>query len=369
MKNLYLVLGLFFLNYTIQATEVRVKDATRVHGMEEYFVVGFGIVVGLTGSGDSDKELTQQALANMLKQFQLDIDETQLKVNNCAAVKITARVRGGSKSGDMLNATVSTVGDASSLLGGTLIMSPVLGADGTLWGIAQGSLIVGGSSFGEAGAGGDSIIKNVPTNGMLIGGLKLQVDVGNQDYLKSDEVNFVLREPDFSSAKAMTEAINKTFTGAAIADGSNHVRVKVPQSFYQTNKMVDFIAEVQQIRFKIDKVARVMINERTGSIVADGFVKISEVAISHGNIVVNIKNTLNVSQAQPDSFQGETVVVPDTETSVNEENAKLIHLPEINNVTELVESLNKLGVSPRDMMSIFHILKDSGALHAELVTQ
>ncbi|MCM8529566.1 MAG: flagellar basal body P-ring protein FlgI [Lentisphaeraceae bacterium] len=350
-------------------TIVRIKDVSRIMGQEEYFVTGFGIVTGLGGTGDSDKELTQHALNNMLKHFKLQISEEELKVQNCAAVKITARIRGGSFKGDMVNCTISTIGDASSLLGGELIMSPVLGADAQLWGIAQGALTVGGGVFGEAGAGGESITKNIPTVGMLVSGLKLERDVGNLDYLNQDQLTFLLNHHDFTSAKHMTSSINDKFIGAAVADGENRIRVKVPNSYFQQNKVIDFISEVQQLTFESDRKARIIFNERTGAIVVGGEVKISEVAVSHGNIVVRVKNTLNVSQAQPDAFGGATVVTPDTETDFQEEDSKLQYIPEITNVQQLVESLNKLGVSPRDMMSIFHILKDSGALHAELVTQ
>lgn len=371
MKKLLLLI-IFLSALIVEAqvkTSVRVKDVTRIKGQEDYFVSGFGLVVGLAGTGDSDKEMTQHALNNVLKHFQLQIDEAELKVQNCAAVQITARINGGSFKGDIMNCTVSTIGDAQSLLGGTLLMSPVLGADGQLWAIAQGGVTVGGGVFGEAGAGGDAVTKNHPTVGMVVGGMKLQRDVGNLDYLYQDQITFLLNNRDFTAAKQMTDAINTKFIGAALADGENRIRVKVPNSYFQDNKIVDFISEVQQIQFKTDHRARVTINERTGAIVVNGEVKVSEVAISHGNIVVRVKNTLNVSQAQPDAFGGQTVITQDGQTDVQEDKTKLHYIPEITSVQQLVDNLNKLGVSPRDMMSILHILKDSGALHAELVTQ
>jgi flagellar P-ring protein FlgI len=371
----YLILFFIVLSFSGLEAEikrknmVRVKDVTRIKGQEDYFVTGFGIVTGLSGTGDSDKELTQHALANVLQHLQLQIDETDLKVQNCAAVQITARIRGGSFKGDMINCTISTIGDASSLLGGQLQLSPVLGADGKLWAIAQGALTVGGGVFGESGAGGDEIIKNIPTVGMLVGGLKLQKDVGDLEYLYKDQLTFLLSQHDFTSAKNMTAAINEKFLGAAIADGENRIRVKVPNSYFQANKVIDFISDVQQINFQVDQRARVIINERTGTIIVGGDVKIAEVAVSHGNIVVRVKSTINVSQAQPDAFGGETVATEDIQTDVQEEESKLHYIPEITSVQQLVDSLNKLGVSPRDMMSILHALKDNGALHAELVSQ
>ncbi|MCM8535828.1 MAG: flagellar basal body P-ring protein FlgI [Lentisphaeraceae bacterium] len=373
MRN-FLILLFILVGFSLHAqkkskTIVRIKDTSRILGQEEYFVTGFGIVVGLGGTGDSDSELTQHTLKNLLTHFKLQLTEEQLRVQNCAAVKITATVRSGSFSGDMLSCTVATIGDASSLLGGELIMSPILGADGELWGIAQGGLTVGGGVFGEAGAGGDSIVKNIPTVGRLVGGLKLKRDVGNLDYLNQDQLTFLLNHHDFTSAKNMTASINEKFTGAAVADGENRIRVKVPNSYFQQNKVVNFISEIGQLTYETDKEAKIIFNERTGTIIVGGEVKISAVAVSHGNIVVRVKNTLNVSQAQPDAFGGATVVTPDSSTDFQEDNSKLQYIPEITNVQQLVESLNKLGVSPRDMMSIFHILKDSGALHARLVTQ
>ncbi|MCH2206829.1 MAG: flagellar basal body P-ring protein FlgI [Lentisphaerales bacterium] len=371
MKKMLLLLcfiSLIFIDLQAK-TKVKIKNASRIQGHEEYFLTGFGLVTGLSGTGDSDKELTQHSLNNILKHFQVQIDEEELKVQNVAAVQITATISGGSFKGDMLNCTVSTIGDAQSLLGGTLVMSPLLGADGQLWGIAQGALTVGGGVFGEAGAGGDAVTKNHPTVGMVIGGLKLEKDVGNLDYLNQGQLTFLLHNRDYTAAKHMTDAINERFIGAALADSANRIRVKIPNSYFQENKIVDFISEVQQLEFNTDHIAKVTINERTGAIVVNGEVKVSEVAISHGNIVVRVKNTLNVSQAQPDAFGGDTVITPDTQTDVQEDKTKLHYIPEITSVQQLVDNLNKLGVSPRDMMSILHILKDSGALHAELVTQ
>jgi len=369
MKNL-LTLFIFIAicsSATAEGLKIRIKDASRIDGMESYFVTGFGIVVGLNGSGDSDKELTQHTLSNMLKNFNIDITESELKVKNCAAVKITALIRGGLHKGDTVNATISTVGNATSLQGGTLLMSPIIGSNGKICGIAQGSLVVGGFSFGEAGPGGDTVIKNVPTGATLVNGLKLTKDFGNNDYLLSNKINFLLKEPDFTSAQNMAAVINTKFNGSAIADTESQVRVNIPKSFTDQNKRVAFISQLQQLRFEVDRLARVVINERTGTIVVGGEVKISEVAISHGNIIVNIKNTTRVSQPTPDG--GRTVVANDGKTKVNEELPLLHQIPAISNIQELVTALNKLGVTPRDMMSIFQTLREAGALHAELITQ
>ena len=371
MKKLILILITVLLTSVTaqQKLNVRIKDVSRLDGAKDYFVSGYGIVAGLSNTGDSDAELIQHTVNNVLKNFNIEITESQIKANNLAAVLITARIRGGSHKDDMVSCTISTLGDASSLLGGTLLMSPIYGTDGNLWGVAQGELVVGGGVFGEGGEGGDTITKNVPTSAKIINGLKLRKDVGSNDFLKRDELTFILRDPDYASAQSMTEAINKAFTGAAFADTKGRIRVKVPQSYAEQGQVVKFVADVEKLRFETDRVARVIINEKTGTIVVGGEVKISEVAISHGNIIVRVEKKTDVSQALPDAPGGNTVTFEDKDTKFTEEKGKLKHVPAIGNVKDLVESLNSLGVKPRDMMSIFHALRDSGALHAEVISQ
>ncbi len=369
MKSILAILVL--LSSVVSAAEklnIRIKDVSRIQGTKDYFVTGYGIVTGLNNTGDSDAEMIQHTVNNVLKNFKIDIDESQIKANNLAAVAITARIRGGSHKDDMVSCTVTTLGDATSLLGGTLLMSPVFGTDGELWGVAQGTLLVGGGVFGEKGPGGDVVVKNVPTSGSIVNGLQLQRDVGSDEYLRKDEIVLVLKDPDFASTQSMTDVINEKFTGSSIASGKGRVRVKVPQSFMDQGKVISFISQIQSLRFQTDMEARVIVNEKTGTIVVNGEVKVSEVAISHSNIVVRVEKEIEVSQPLPDS-QGQTVVYENTNTNFEEEAGRLKIVPPLGNVKDLVESLNKLGVTPRDMMSIFLLLQESGALHAELIAK
>ena len=371
MKKLitFLLLTAFFVS-AADKVKVRIKDVTKIKGSKDYFATGYGIVTGLGGTGDSDEALTQHTVNNLLKNLNISIDEEDLKVNNIAAVMITARIPGGTQKGEYVTCNISTLGDATSLLGGVLQLSPVLGTNGELIGVAQGALQVGGASFGEGGEGGQTITKNVPTVATLVESMELTRDVGNNDYLLKDEISFLLSNPDYKSAQSMTDVINEKFAGSAIADTKKIVRVKVPQSIVQQGKMVEFISQVQDLSFTTDRVARIVMNERTGTLIVGGDVKISECAITHGNITVNIKNFLNVSQPLPSvRGLGTTVTTNDENVEAKEELAKLQLIPNIVKVADLVEALNKLEVTPRDMMAIFIEMKKSGVLHAELLTE
>ena len=347
--------------------KLRIKDKTKIKGAKDYFATGYGIVTGLNGTGDSDEALTQHTVNNLLKNMNVDIPEDSIKANNIAAVMITARISGGSQKGEYVDCTISTIGDAESLSGGVLMASPILGTDGELIGIAQGKLLVGGASYGEKGAGGNTVVKNVPTVASIKNAMELTKDVGNNDYLKRDELSFMLQDPDYFSAKSMVDTINKKFTGTAIADSNKVIRVKVPQSFVQQGKVIDFIAQVHELEYESDNVAKVVMNETTGTIVFGGEVKISECAITQGNIIVNVDSLLQVSQ--PNSSirgPGVTTAFSNSTTDVTEEKPKIQHVPNLTNVKDLVQALNKLGVTPRDMMSILSEMRNAGVLHAEL---
>ena len=368
MKKITAILILLTYSLFAQSSlKIKVKNGTKIKGSKDYFATGFGIVTGLKGTGDSDEALTQHTVNNFLKNLNIEITEEDIKANNLAAVMITARIKGGSQKGDYVSCTVSTIGDAQSLLGGVLQMSPILGTNGQLIGVAQGALQVGGATFGEGGQGGQTVTKNVPTVGNLVDGMELTRDVGDSSFLKGDEITFVLRDPDYKSASNMAEAINEAFTGSAIADSNKIIRVKVPQSYVQEGKVIKFISEVGDVEFVIDKVAKIIMNEKTGTIVAGGEVRISECAITHGNIIVNVKSFLTASQPGPSiEGLGTTAILNDTTTEVQEAKAKLQHIPDIVTVKDLVTALNKLEVTPRDMMAILAEMRKCGVLHAEI---
>ena len=367
---LWILMMFLFTQIPLSANEikVRIKDGTRIKGFEREYLVGFGIVTGLAGTGDSDEALTQQTLGNVLKHLDIDVDEEDLKMNNSAAVMITAYFDGPGYKGDLIDCSITTVGDAKSLVGGTLQMSPVLNPSGEMTAIAQGDITTGGFSFGSGGEGGETVTKNHPTAGRLTDGAKLIKDQ-NHANLKRESFELIMKKPDFLSAARIEDVINKKFFGMAKVGSKGEVVVKVPSEYRELNKVPHFISEVQALTYQPDQEARIVINEKTGTIVVGNNVQISPVAIAHGNLFVSVKNTQEVSQPNPDSWRGEAVVVNNQETVVEEEQVRFQKIPAITTVDDMVNALNKLGVTPRDMMSIFQTLKRQGALHAKLEVQ
>jgi flagellar P-ring protein precursor FlgI len=346
------------------AVRVRIKDVARVQGVERYTLTGYGLVVGLNGSGDSDEDLTQQTIASLLENFNIAVDPSSIKAQNTAVVMVTGNVETSSHSGDMIPATISSLGDATSLTGGELLLTPVLGPDGEIWASGQGAVSTGGHSVGSSGSGGDSQTKNHPTTGTLTNGVKLERDVSVK-LEASKSVSLLLKRPDFTTAVNMAEAINAEFPNCAIPADRGSVRVTVPRTYLEEQTVPKFISELEQVRFVPDNVARVVFNERTGTIVFGGNVQISQVAITHGNLTISIKNTEGVSQPAPLSG-GTTERMTDQQTTVNEERVPIHLLPNVTTVAQLVSSLNALGVTPRDTIVILHALREAGALHAKL---
>ncbi len=344
---------------------VRIKDAARFAGSDRYTLVGYGLVVGLNGTGDSDQELTQQSIVNLLHNFNIKLDPADVKAQNCAVVMLTLTLNDGVHKGDLLTATISSIGDATSLQGGELLLTPLLGEDGTPWALAQGSVVVGGFQFGSGGAGGESQTKNHPTVGKLPGGVKMMRDIDTVAEA-TGSVRIFLKRPDYTTAVNLAAAINREHVGLARAINHSTVLVTVPDSYLVEGTVPVFLSELEQIRFSPDQRAKIVFSERTGTIVIGREVRIDSVAISHGSISVSIKNTVGVSQPAPFRGGGDTVVANDQQTAVAESRAQLQVLPETTSVGDLVDMLNALGVTPRDIMSIFVALQQSGALHAEL---
>lgn len=345
---------------------VRIKDVSRLKGDETYELVGYGVVTGLNNTGDSDKILIQQTLANMLQNFNIVVNPADLKAQNTAAVMVTATIRGNRREGDMVDAQVSAVGDCSSLTGGVLVMTPLVGADGESWGIAQGSVTTGGYSYGSKGAGGNQVTKNHPTTGMLTNGVKLLKNFG-PDYNNDEVLTYILTNPDPTTAVNMAKAINRYYFGVATVQDSGVVKVRIPNKYRDENNVASFISEVGQLYFVSDTVAKVVFNERTGTIVIGHNVRISNAAVSHGNLYISVKNTEGVSQPGAFAPQGaSTERMNDQTTDVKEKEARMFELQNTTTVGELVNSLNSLGVGARDIMIIFHVLKAAGSLHAEL---
>jgi len=342
----------------------RVKDLTLVNGGRENQLVGYGLVVGLAGDGDSNSQATLRAIGNSMQRFGITVDSNQIKAKNVAAVMVTADISAFLKNGSRIDVTVASMGDAKTLQGGVLLQTPLLGADGRAYAVAQGAVAIGGFLGGSGGAGGATVQKNHPTVGLISNGAIVEREIPAK-FVTDGSVSLQLHNPDFTSAARMADAINEVFRGAASAVDAASVSVQLPEIY--RGREVAFLADLGQIQVVPDTMARVVINERTGTIVATSTVRISQVAISLGSLTITVASNLGVSQPNSFNNSGETVVVPSTQTDVDEHKGSFTIVNEAPSIERLASALNALGVSTREMMAIFQTLKRSGALQAELV--
>jgi flagellar P-ring protein precursor FlgI len=348
----------------ISAEGVRVRDLVVVAGARDNQLVGYGLVVGLAGDGDKDPVYTKQTIANLLLRYGISVPATTLSSKNVGVVLVTADIPAFIKPGTRLDVQVSSMGDAKSLQGGVLLQTPLLGADNKVYAVAQGPLAVGGFTAGTSGPGGASVTKNHPTVGTIINGALVEREIP-ATIVRNNSVELLLREPGFTSAALLAEAVNKVFTNAATAVDSTSVRVRIPEG--AEDRPVDFIARLEALEITPDAPARIIINERTGTIVATATIRISHCAVSQGNLTITVANTLEASQPSPFSNTGRTVLVPSTDTKVTESKGAMVPLPELPTVEKVASALNALGVTPRDMMAIFQTMKQAGALQADLL--
>lgn len=342
----------------------RIKDIAMVAGARDNQLVGYGLVAGLAGDGDKNLVFTIQSVANMLQRFGINVPAATLQSKNVAAVMVTADIPAFVKNGTRLDVTVSAIGDAKSLQGGVLLQTPLMGADGKVYAVAQGALAVGGFIGGAGGAGGATVQKNHPTVAQIAGGALVEQEVPTA-IVHNEKLELLLRSPDFTSAARVAAAINAAFPSSAEAVDSTSVRVRVPPG--HARAPVEFLARLEALEVTPDIPARVVINERTGTIVATSQIRISTCAVSHGELTINIASTLDVSQPGPFSQGGTTAVTPRTETAVTEPKGAMITLPEMPTIEKVAAGLNAIGVTPRDMMAIFQAMKQAGALQAELI--
>jgi len=358
MKKLFFLIILSF--QVALAWGVRLKDIAQVSGVRTNQLVGYGLVVGLSGTGDkSNPEFTIQSMANMLENLGIRIDKNKLKVKNVAAVMVTVNMPVSAKPGSKLDVTVSSIGDASSLLGGVLLQTPLRGIDGKVYAIAQGSLVVGGFSAGGQAAG---VAKNISTVARIPGGAIVERSIPF-NFAVQDEVKLELSTMDFSTTNQIVNKINQAFASKiAYAPDISTVKIKVPLKY--KHNLVPFLAALENLEIRPDSPAKVLVDEKTGTVVLGEHVTISPVAIAHGNLQIVVQEQPQVSQPNPLS-QGQTAVVPRTNVAVREEKKKLVMLKGAT-VQELVKGLNALGATPRDLISILRALKAAGALHAEL---
>ncbi len=456
-KLILIIVGLILLAISYSGAQSRVKDVATVQGARENQLLGYGLVAGLAGQGDSDAVLPRQTISNLIKKFGLLVSEADIKSKNVAVVMVTARVSPFARNGAKIDVEVSSLADALSLQGGTLLQTPLIGADGKVYAVAQGSISVGGFLAGTGGTGGASLQKNHPTVGRIPGGALVEAEIPTNIFSHGAlEIN--LRESDFTSAVRMANAINEQIAPLAEAVNGTTVRVFVPKEMQDETHQIEFVARIENVLFRPDVAARIVINEKTGTIVANANIRIDRVAIAQGNLTVSIVNTPIISQ--PNAFTGnvgslvagnggnggnggtaapgvvgaaatpltvggnaifqngagnqvqvapgtnppagytlatvpgtsqagqsaagsvgapggsvtavpgaQTVLTSQTTTQVQEEKKKFVVLDDLPTVNEVAAALNSLGVTPRDMMSIFQTMKESGALQAELILQ
>jgi len=346
------------------AHAARIKDVSVVEGGRDNQLVGYGLVVGLSGKGDRRLSFTVQSIANSLQRFGVNVPPNTVNSNNVAAVMVTADIAAFTKPGARIDVTISSIGDAETIQGGVLLQTPLLGADEMVYAVAQGAIAVGGFLGGDGGPGGATVQKNHPTVGAIAGGAIVEREIAAQ-IVRDHSIELLLLNPDYASAARMAEAINAVFTGTALAKNPTSVNVCVPEPYrgYEVN----FVASLGAIEVLPDTVARVVINERTGTIIATSNVRISSVAVSHGSLTINIASSLGVSQPNAFAERGSTEVVRGTDTQVTEQKGGFSVVGELPTIQEVAAALNALGITTRDMMAIFQSMKKAGALQAELV--
>ena len=348
---------------------VRIGDMTRIEGMRTNQLSGYGIVVGLNGSGDSaSNQATVQSIANMLDEYGIEVSSDQVESQNVAAVIVTATLPAYAYSGDQIDVTVNSIGDSDSLQGGTLLQTPLEAANGDIYAVAQGPVSIGG--YNVQGGGGNSQRQNHPTVGKVPSGALVEREI--EADLNRDQFTYILRNPNFTTARYMAQAINDQFEylseSSKIAKASSPARVKVDVPSEYKDEPVNFISQVNNLEVRSSMNAKVVINERTGTIVMGHNVRISTVSVAHGNLTVTISTTEEVSQPEPLS-DGETEVTEETEIEVEEEEGHMTVVESKGTIQDLVTALNTIGATPRDIIAIVQQIKSVGALHAELEIQ
>lgn len=353
------------------ADAARIKDVAMIEGVRENQLIGYGLVVGLDRTGDQviGGQFTIQAMMSMLNKMGINlvINPIQLLTRNIASVMVTAKLPPFAKPGMPLDVVVSSMANAKSLQGGTLLLTPLKAPNQQVYAVAQGPVSIGGFLGGTGGAGGSTVTKNHQAAGMVPGGAIVEKEiVVNIDTWES--VNVMLRQADFTTALRVSEAIDGVFgTGTALPMNSGQIRSTVPANFQ--GRIVQYLATLEGLDVAVDVPAKVVVNERTGTVVLGEHVRLSTCAISHGNLSISVKSTLNVSQPTAPvigSAAGQTVVTPDVQTEIKEEPSRLLVVDETVTLGEVVQALNAVGVTPRDLVAILSAIKAAGALQASL---
>lgn len=361
MKRILLLLMSVALFSTV-AQAARIKDVAQVAGVRSNQLVGYGLVSGLPGTGESNP-FTEQSFAAMLRNFGIQLPPgTKPKIKNVAAVMVTATLPPFSKPGQQVDVTISSIGSAKSLRGGTLLQTFLKGLDGQVYAVAQGNLVVSG--FSAEGADGSKIVGNNPTVGLISSGATVEREIPNP-FGRGDYITFNLLESDFTTAQRMADAVNN-FLGPQMASAvdATSVRVRAPRDVSQR---VAFLSAIENLEFDpADGAAKIIVNSRTGTIVVGKHVRLKPAAVTHGGMTVAIKENLSVSQ--PNAFSGgQTVVVPDSDIEVNEQQGKMFKFEPGLTLDDLVRAVNEVGAAPSDLMAILQALKQAGAIEGQLI--
>jgi flagellar P-ring protein precursor FlgI len=380
--RLYLLIILLFgFIYPAMGMPARIKDIASIKGIRPNQLFGYGLIVGLNGSGDkAGTGFTIQGLVNMLERMGVHISAADVKVSNVAAVMVSATLPPFARIGKKIDITLSSIGDAKSLSGGTLLLTPLQGVNGKVYALAQGAVAIGGYTAGGDAGGG--VTKNHPTVGRISGGATIEREIP-LSIMNKQELTIMLDNPDFNTVTRVADAINTRLEESlATPIDSGTLTLKIPARLQ--NKVVNLIARIGDLEVTPDNIAKVIVNEKTGTVVIGQNVSIQEVAVAHGNLSIQIKETKEVSQPLPFSPAGlgagpkevgggiiaapggSTIVTPDSDVRVAEERNQLILIPPGNTIGELVKGLNAIGVTPRDLITILQALKAAGALQGEL---
>lgn len=355
-----------FLGGAVSASQIRIKDLVEFDGVRGNDLIGYGLVVGLNGTGDGlrNAPFTEEIMSNILERLGVNVAGEQLRPKNVAAVLVTASLPPFARAGGQIDVTVSAIGDAKSLLGGTLVMTPLNAADGQIYAVAQGTIIAGGASAeGDAA----SVVQGVPTSGTIPAGARVEREIGF-DLGSLDTLRMALREPDFTTAGRIEAAINGSFgRRVAIMMDSGTVRLDIGRT--RMTSPAHALARIENLLVQPENKARVVVDQRSGTIVMGQDVRISRIAVSQGNLTLRVQE--NPIAVQPNPFaEGETMVVPRTEAAIEEEpGIGLAEVPAGTTLSEVVSGLNALGVAPRDMIDILKSIKAAGALHAEFLVR
>lgn len=354
------VLTLMFSTVFAESAVTRIKDIAKVQGVRSNQLMGYGLVVGLQGTGDSD-DIPQMisSTVSMLRTFGITVDPADLDSDNVAAVIVTATLPPFAREGDVIDVTISAMGDAKSIQGGTLVQTPLKAADGEVYAVAQGPVSTGGFI---AGTGGNRSQKNYPTVGTTPNGAIVERTVEDEIGTRG-QISLSLSNADFTTAARIAEAINQNYIGAAHAANAGRIDILIP-GYYRTN-VVDFIASIEELEITPDNIAKIVVNERTGTIVMGGNVTVDECAITQGGLSIKVTRNNEVSQPNPFSY-GTTIVTSNGEAEANEKTSNSIVMSPTANINDIVGALNAVGATPRDCISILQAMKAAGAIHATL---